>query len=102
MKTGQAAGGGVAARGTKRRSIVTAVALVLTAVLAVVGFKINAYVRHDQRFCAASCHAPKDGLGVWHTRGHQDVACQSCHTTPASTAYALLWKKAIGGANPPR
>ena len=49
-----------------------------------------------------SCHIPKNGSGTWHTRGHQDADCASCHTTSLATGYALLWKETIRSKNVPK
>jgi hypothetical protein len=89
-----------AARG-KRRSILTVLAVLMLAALAVAALRGHSYARHEQRFCSDACHAPKDGSPVWHTSGHQDVPCQTCHATPARTSYALLWKKLTGGKDLP-
>jgi hypothetical protein len=91
-----------AARGQGRRRSIALAAFVVVAALAVVGLKVTSYVRNDQRFCAAGCHAPKDPAGAWHTRGHEAVPCQSCHTTSASTAGTLLWKQVIGAKDAPK
>jgi hypothetical protein len=75
---------------------------VLTVVLAVTGVRTNRLVKHDARFCAEGCHVPKDGSGAWHTRGHEDSDCSSCHTIPLTTGLSLLWKKTFKATNLPK
>ncbi|MFT3764230.1 MAG: cytochrome c3 family protein [Minicystis sp.] len=93
---------GTAPGGGQRRRWIIALAALLLAALAVAGFRADSYARHDPRLCAGACHAPKDGAPGWHTTGHQDVPCQSCHATSAGTSYELLWKKVTSAKHLPR
>jgi hypothetical protein len=85
-----------------RRWLAVLTPMVLLTALVVVAFRTHRFVTHDQRFCSESCHIPKNGSGAWHTRGHQDADCGSCHTTSLATGYSLLWKEMIHSKNVPK
>ena len=91
-----------AARAKIRRRIIAFLAAVVGITIVVAGVRTHRYVAHDQRFCTEGCHVPTDGAQVWHTLGHQDADCPSCHETPLATGYALLWKKATGQKQLPK
>jgi hypothetical protein len=102
--TEQAPGGGssgtAASRGKLRIAALGALAVVLT--LVAVLFQARDYTRTDAKFCAGACHTPRDGA-AFHTRGHDGVSCQSCHTTSDTAALELLRRKVLGtSGKPPR
>ncbi len=81
---------------------------VLAAAAVLAAIRTERHVEHDATFCGASCHhAPSAGTrtGVsphvdgWAARGHENVECQSCHTTPLGTGLKLLWQSLVKTSN---
>jgi nitrate/TMAO reductase-like tetraheme cytochrome c subunit len=75
----------------KRRLRWAAIILVaLTLPLAIVGFKANAYIEHDAKFCT-TCHIMTTAYQAWGTSGHKDVECHSCHMANLGSNLHQLW-----------
>ena len=86
----------------ERRWILFAALFVALAIAAITGAHTEHRVTHDAAFCTTSCHHKDDlaaGKGA-HAKGHEDIACQGCHATPARDGIALLWQS-ITHKNPP-
>lgn len=102
--TSPGTGGPAAARRTRIRLALVLVGMVLSIAAGTWLFRSRQATMSDPRFCTGSCHVPKDnalaarpgGVDGWHSKGHEDVACQQCHTLREPQAFDLFWKKLYG------